>query len=186
MAENKTKSNQTFYRGTGRRKSSVARVRVMEGTGQFSVNGRTVEEFFSEEKDRGFVYGPLTVTDLRNRLDIIADVHGGGFTGQAGAVSQGLARAIKEMFTGTEEGEGKPDEVAPPPPPPVEIAIEGYEDEDEELDEQPEEPAAPPTPTGGIIRRLRDSGYLTRDSRMKERKKYGRKGARRSFQFSKR
>jgi len=142
-----------FHLGTGRRKTAVARVRVAEGNGKIIVNERPLDQFFTEEKDRGAVTGPLTLLDMRNRLDVFINVRGGGITGQAGAASQGLARALKSMF-----GEAE----APPPT----------------ADGQPAE--------GGIAKKLRDSGYLTRDSRMKERKKYGRKGARRSFQFSKR
>jgi small subunit ribosomal protein S9 len=142
-----------FHLGTGRRKTAVARVRVTEGNGKIIVNERPLDQFFTEEKDRGAVTGPLTLLDMRNRLDVFINVRGGGITGQAGAASQGLARALKGMFGETE---------APAP------AADG----------QPAE--------GGIAKKLRDSGYLTRDSRMKERKKYGRKGARRSFQFSKR
>jgi small subunit ribosomal protein S9 len=142
-----------FHLGTGRRKSSVARVRVTEGSGKIIINDRPFDQFFTEEKDRGAVSGPLTLLDMRNRLDVFVNVRGGGITGQAGATCQGLARALKTMF-------GPEPEPAP--------AAEG----------QPAE--------GGIHKKLRDSGYLTRDSRMKERKKYGRKGARRSFQFSKR
>jgi small subunit ribosomal protein S9 len=140
--------------GTGRRKTAVARVRVMEGTGKVVVNDRPLEEFFTEDKDRGAVTGPLSLLDMRNRLDVFINVRGGGITGQAGAASQGVARALKSMF-GEAETQAAP-------------GAEG----------QPAE--------GGIAKKLRDSGYLTRDSRMKERKKYGRKGARRSFQFSKR
>ncbi|HEY8503367.1 MAG TPA: 30S ribosomal protein S9 [Gemmataceae bacterium] len=162
MAETKTKP--PFYRGTGRRKTAVARVRVQEGSGRISVNGRELDDYFTEEKDRAFVLGPLLVTDLRNRLDVIADVRGGGITGQAGAVSQGLARAIKVMFAGEEEKK------------PAEPSADGA------AAPEGEETGG----AGGLIKKLRDSGYLTRDSRMKERKKYGRKGARRSFQFSKR
>src|SRR3954471_15049351 len=143
-----------FHLGTGRRKTSVARVRVAEGTGKIVVNDRPLEQFFTEEKDRGAVSGPLSLLDMRNRLDVFINVRGGGITGQAGAACQGLARALKIMF-----GEAEPQPAA------------GAE-------AQPAE--------GGIAKKLRDSGYLTRDSRMKERKKYGRKGARRSFQFSKR
>ena len=95
---------------------------------------------------------------MRNRLDVFINVRGGGITGQAGAASQGVARALKTMFGLTSE---------PEPAPP---GVDG-------------QPAAPAE--GGMSKKLRDSGYLTRDSRMKERKKYGRKGARRSFQFSK-
>jgi len=142
-----------FYLGTGRRKSSVARVRLCEGSGKVTVNKRELDDFFTEEKDRGAVVGPLLITDLRTRVDIIITVHGGGITGQAGAACQGVARAIKSMFG----------------PAPTEPAADGVE-----------------TEAGGIAKKLRDSGFLTRDSRMKERKKYGRKGARKSFQFSKR
>ena len=154
MAETKTKK--TYHLGTGRRKTAVARVRLAEGDGQITINGRTVEQFFTEDKDRSAVYGPLDLTDLRKRLDVTITVTGGGFTGQAGAASQGIARALKDMF-------GVPTE-AP--------AADGQ--------------AAEGQDAGGIAKKLRDSGYLTRDGRMKERKKYGRKGARKSFQFSKR
>ena len=146
-----------FHLGTGRRKTSVARVRVAEGTGKVLINERPLEQFFTEEKDRAAVTGPLALLDMRNRLDVFVNVRGGGITGQAGATSQGVARALKSMF-----GETEP---APAPAPGADAAA----------------PAE-----GGIGKKLRDSGYLTRDSRMKERKKYGRKGARRSFQFSKR
>jgi small subunit ribosomal protein S9 len=152
VAEAKTKK--TFYLGTGRRKTAVARVRMCEGSGQITVNGRTVEDFFTETKDRNAVYGPLAVTEMQKRVDVNATVTGGGFTGQAGAVSQGIARALKQYFGMT----------APTPAP-----------------EADGEQAAP-----SMAKVLRDSGYLTRDGRMKERKKYGRKGARKSFQFSKR
>ena len=141
-----------FYLGTGRRKSSVARVRLCEGAGKVTVNGRDLDDFFTEEKDRAALVGPLVVTDLRNRVDVFVNVRGGGITGQAGAACQGVARALKTMFG----------------PAPGQDAPEGE------------------TEAGGIAKKLRDSGYLTRDSRMKERKKYGKKGARKSFQFSKR
>jgi small subunit ribosomal protein S9 len=144
------KTKQKFYLGTGRRKTAVARVRLTEGTGKIAVNDRTVEEFFTEYKDRAAVYGPLELTDMRNRLDVTIRVQGGGYTGQAGAACQGIARALKEMFgLPTEGGDGE-------------------------------------HPVISMAKKLRDSGYLTRDGRMKERKKYGRKGARKSFQFSKR
>jgi small subunit ribosomal protein S9 len=147
------KAKKTFHRGTGRRKTSVARVRLSEGNGTITINGRTLEAFFTEDKDRGAVTGPLELVEMRTRLNVTATVRGGGITGQAGAVSQGLARALKDMF-------GLQTEPAP-------------EGEAEDT-------------TGGMAKKLRDSGYLTRDGRMKERKKYGRKGARKSFQFSKR
>ena len=146
-----------FHLGTGRRKTAVARVRVAEGNGKIVVNDRPFDQFFTEDKDRAAVAGPLSLLVMRNRLDVFINVRGGGITGQAGAASQGVARALKAMF-----GEAEP--AAPAPT----------------ADGQP----APAE--GGIGKKLRDSGYLTRDSRMKERKKYGRKGARRSFQFSKR
>lgn len=148
MAE--TKAKKTYHRGTGRRKTSVAQVRMAEGNGQIQINGRELNDYFTEEKDRAAVVAPLTITDMRNRLDLIVRVKGGGFTGQAGTACQGVARALKSMFGGTPEQNADGEE------------------------------------GGGIAKKLRDSGYLTRDSRMKERKKYGRKAARKSFQFSKR
>jgi small subunit ribosomal protein S9 len=153
------KAKQQYHLGTGRRKTAVARVRLTEGTGQVLVNGRPVEEYFTEDKDRAAVHGPLELTEMRHRLDVFVTVSGGGFTGQAGAACQGIARALKEMF-------GLQTEAQPP-------TADGQE-------------AAQDGGAGGMAKRLRDSGYLTRDGRMKERKKYGRKGARKSFQFSKR
>jgi small subunit ribosomal protein S9 len=140
----------TYYLGTGRRKTSVARIRICEGTGKLTINQRPLENYFTEEKDRAAVLGPLKLTEMTNRLDVTIKVHGGGFTGQGGAICQGLARALKDMFSRTAGTE------------------------------------APEGPAGGMVTKIRDSGYLTRDSRMKERKKYGQKGARKSFQFSKR
>jgi small subunit ribosomal protein S9 len=157
VAETKTKKQ--FYLGTGRRKTAVARVRMSEGTGKITVNGKPVEQYFTEVKDHNAVYGPLRVTEMLNRVDVIVTVAGGGFTGQGGAVSQGIARALKQYFGIT----------APATPAPAAEA---------DGQPQPQEPA--------VAKALRDSGYLTRDGRMKERKKYGRKGARKSFQFSKR
>jgi small subunit ribosomal protein S9 len=150
VAETKTK--RTYYLGTGRRKTSVARVRIAEGSGQIAINGRELNDYFTEDKDRAAVLGPLDLTDQRSRLDVFIRVNGGGFTGQAGAICQGLARALKSMY-------GLPTEGA---------AAEGGE------------------VVIDMAKRLRDSGYLTRDGRMKERKKYGLKGARKAFQFSKR
>jgi small subunit ribosomal protein S9 len=150
-----TKARKTYHLGTGRRKTAVARVRLTEGSGQVVLNGRPLEEYFTEDKDRAAVVGPLELTEMRGRLDVFVNVKGGGFTGQAGAVCQGIARALKSMF-GLQTGD--------------QPAADGQE-------------GAGPT---GMAKRLRDSGYLTRDGRMKERKKYGRKGARKSFQFSKR
>lgn len=152
MAETKTKK--TYHWGTGRRKTAVARVRICEGKGNLIINDRPLLEYLTEEKDRNLVTGPLALADVTKRVDVFVNVHGGGFSGQAGAISQGIARALKEMF--------------------------GLET----VQEQPvEEGAAAPVT---LAKKLRDSGYLTRDGRMKERKKYGRKGARKSFQFSKR
>jgi small subunit ribosomal protein S9 len=156
-----TKKNYTL--ATGRRKTSVARIRMCEGTGIISINGRALDQYFTEEKDRGAVVGPLLLADMRTKLDVLIKVEGGGITGQAGAICQGMARAIKSMFNLTLD--------APEPTPAV---AEGEE-------------AAPAAPgEGSLSKRLRDSGYLTRDSRMKERKHFGFKGARRGFQFSKR
>jgi small subunit ribosomal protein S9 len=169
VAEVKTRKN--FHRGTGRRKTAVARVRLMEGNGQILVNGRPLDNYFTEEKDRRAVTGPLEVVEMRNRLDVVATVQGGGFTGQAGAVCQGVARALKQMFGLT----------TPPPPPPQ---AAGAATADGAPPVAPS--AAPEDPIVTMGKRLRDSGFLTRDGRMKERKKYGRKGARKSFQFSKR
>ncbi len=95
MAEAKTKK--TYYLGTGRRKTSVARVRLCEGKGQLQVNGRELNDYFTEEKDRAAVLGPLELTEMRNRLDVFATVEGGGFTGQGGAICQGIARALKAI-----------------------------------------------------------------------------------------
>ena len=159
------------YLGTGRRKTSVARVFLTEGTGKVTINNKPLDVFFTETKDHNAVLGPMRVTDLADRLDVVAKVKGGGFTGQAGAVSQGVARAIKTMF-GLDTVKAKAAEA----PAPEGEAAEG---------ETPAQPTAEDT-TSAMAKKLRDSGYLTRDSRMKERKKYGRKGARKSFQFSKR
>ena len=150
MAETAVKKK--YYLGTGRRKTSVARVRMCDGTGKLTINGRSLESYFTETKDRNAVMGPLKLTEMTAKVDVVIKTDGGGITGQGGAICQGMARALVKMFS----------EAA---------ALEGQGDEG---------------PAGGIIKKLRDSGYLTRDGRMKERKKYGRKGARRSFQFSKR
>jgi len=148
-----TKTKKTYYLGTGRRKTSVARVRLCEGSGQIVINGRGLDEFFTEAKDRNAVTGPLDLTEMGNRLDVFIKVQGGGISGQGGAICQGIARALKQMFgltTAQQEGADGADHVS------------------------------------SMAKKLRDSHFLTRDGRMKERKKYGRKGARKSFQFSKR
>lgn len=149
MAEAKN-APKKYTLGTGRRKTSVARVRLSDGNGTILINKRPLEHYFTEEKDRRAVVGPLELTEMRNRLNATISVSGGGITGQAGAICQGVARALKIMFV----------------QPGADTNAEGE--------------------TGGMEKKLRDSGYLTRDGRMKERKKYGRKGARKSFQFSKR
>jgi small subunit ribosomal protein S9 len=149
VAESKTAPKKPYYLGTGRRKTSVARVRLSEGNGTIQINGRGLDDYFTEVKDRAAVVGPLDLAEMRNRLNVSVNVRGGGFTGQAGAICQGVARALKIMFGLS-----------------ADPAAEGE--------------------TGGMAKKLRDSGFLTRDGRMKERKKYGRKGARKRFQFSKR
>ena len=123
--------------GTGRRKTSVARVRVRAGSGKVVINDRPLEQYFPAIKDRTQAIEPLTQTDKRDTVDVTILVHGGGSAGQAGACKLGIARALRSFDSG--------------------------------LDEQ-----------------LRHSGLLTRDGRMKERKKYGLRGARRGTQFSKR
>lgn len=122
---------------TGRRKTSVARVRIRPGDGKIIINNRSLEEYFTIDQDRNQVVAPLEHVGRRSEVDIRIRVHGGGNTGQAGACMQGIARALVLY------------------------------------DAQLHDP-------------LRDSGYLTRDARMKERKKYGLHGARRGTQFSKR
>jgi len=125
------------YCGTGRRKESVARVRLIPGTGKVSVNKASLEKYFGRETLGKVAKEPLEATGTANKFDIVANVKGGGITGQAGAIRLGAARALLQS--------------------------------DETL---------------GIT--LRKGGFLTRDPRMKERKKYGQKGARARFQFSKR
>jgi len=126
-----------WFWGTGRRKKSIARVRIRPGSGTFQINKREVDVYFKETKDRQVVFSPLQVVNMAKDWDIFVNVQGGGFTGQAGAITLGLARAIAKAIPETEHA-------------------------------------------------LRVHGLLTRDARMKERKKYGLRGARRSFQFSKR
>ena len=130
------KENVVFY-GTGRRKSSVARVRLVEGNGKITINGKDIDEFFGLETLKVIVRQPLTVTNTTSKYDVICTVKGGGFTGQAGAIRHGIARALNKANT-----EYRP--------------------------------------------ALKSSGFLTRDPRMKERKKYGLKKARKAPQFSKR
>jgi small subunit ribosomal protein S9 len=177
------KEQKTYYLGTGRRKTSVARVRLCEGKGEMVINGRSLEAYFTEEKDRALVLGPLQVTDLLNRVDVIVSVKGGGITGQSGAISLGIARALKAMFSGPDERVSR-------------TFNNTTVVRSKRIDKATATPAATDTPaspeettdsgTTGMVKKLRDSGYLTRDSRMKERKKYGLRGARRGTQFSKR
>ena len=180
------KEAKTYYLGTGRRKTAVARVRLSEGKGAVTINGRPLDNYFTEDKDRAAVLGPLRATDLAARLDVIVKAHGGGITGQADAIKQGVARAIKVMFA-----------------PPAERKAFTFGNVTAVRSRKVQEknaapaPAAAPAPsadgtpavedaTVGIVKKLRDGKFLTRDSRMKERKKYGLRGARRGTQFSKR
>ncbi len=126
-----------FFMGTGRRKESVARVRLYPGSGELSVNGSTLEGYFPNRRHRIEVLAPLVHVDLKGSYDVVAKLHGGGISGQAGALRMGIARALVES------------------------------------DE-------------GLRADLKKGGFLTRDARMKERKKYGLKGARKKPQFSKR
>lgn len=132
----KTNNNIVFY-GTGRRKSSIARVRLVEGSGKITINGKDIDEFFGLETLKVIVRQPLTVTNTTAKYDVICTVKCGGFTGQAGAIRHGIARALNEA-----NSEYRPS--------------------------------------------LKINGFLTRDPRMKERKKYGLKKARKAPQFSKR
>ena len=130
-------SKEKYCYGTGRRKHSVARVRMYKGTGNITINGRNIDDYFGLETLKLIVRQPLAVTETTDKFDIVCTVAGGGVTGQAGAIRHGLSRALLQY--------------------------------DEEL-----RPA------------LKKAGFLTRDPRMKERKKYGLKAARRAPQFSKR
>lgn len=123
--------------GTGRRKTSVARVRIRPGSGKITINKRELDEYFTVPQDRNAVLAPLESCELRDGVDVVIRVHGGGNTGQAGACMQGIGRALMKY--------------------------------DSDLHEK-----------------LREGEFLTRDSRMKERKKPGLHGARRGTQFSKR
>ena len=131
------KAKQTFIWGVGRRKSSVARVRIAPGSGKIEINGRTLNDYFTAERDRKAIFGPLEVTSTGGKMDVLVNADGGGPTGQSGAIVMGLGRALAKYDAN------------------LEIPLRG-------------------------------AGFLTRDSRMKERKKYGQLGARRRFQFSKR
>ena len=130
-------SKQQYFYGTGRRKSSVARVRVYPGSGKITINGRDIDDYFGLETLKLIVRQPLALTETAEQFDIVCTVAGGGVTGQAGAIRHGLCRALL-VFN----------------------------------------PELRPV--------LKKAGFLTRDPRMKERKKYGLKAARRAPQFSKR
>ena len=125
------------FLGTGRRKKSVARVRIMAGKGNITINKRDIEEYFGYETLKMIARAPLALTETLGKYDVFVNVRGGGYTGQAGAIRHGIARALVKA-----EAELKP--------------------------------------------AIKKAGYLTRDPRMKERKKYGLKAARRAPQFSKR
>lgn len=125
------------YYGTGRRKSSVARVYLMPGNGKITINKRDIDDYFGLDTLKLIVRQPLEITETTSKFDVLVNVHGGGFTGQAGAIRHGIARALLEA-----DAEFRP--------------------------------------------ALKKEGFLTRDPRMKERKKYGLKAARRAPQFSKR
>ena len=182
----KKKAPITYYLGTGRRKTAVARVRIVEGKGSIVINDRTLVDFFTEEKDREAVLGPLKVTEQLARLDVVVRVHGGGITGQADAIKQGVSRAIKTMFSPVEERKAVTRNHV--------TMIRSYKEQKKDVPgATPTAPVAAPAVEGaaedtatGMVKRLRDGGFLTRDSRMKERKKYGLRGARRGTQFSKR
>jgi small subunit ribosomal protein S9 len=133
----KAESKGGYTWGTGRRKTSVARVRIKPGKGELKINNRALDSYFTRPQDVSNVVAPLKATKTEKSLDIFVNVQGGGITGQSGAVMQGIARALKNY-----------------------------------------------DPT--LLQALRDGGYLTRDGRMVERKKPGKAGARKRFQFSKR
>lgn len=130
-------SEKKFIWGTGRRKTSVARVRICEGSGKIIVNKKDMTTFFTIKQHQNTILAPLQATGVMEKYDIFANVNGGGITGQSGAIMLGIARALCKA--------------------------------EEELEAK-----------------LRKQGHMTRDSRMSERKKYGKKKARKSFQFSKR
>ncbi len=136
-AAEQPQSNRSYTWGVGRRKSSVARVRIAPGAGKIEINGRTLNDYFTGERDRKLIFGPLEVTNTGGKMDVLVRATGGGQAGQAGAIVLGLARALARYDTNLESS-------------------------------------------------LRGASFMTRDSRMKERKKYGQRGARRRFQFSKR
>ena len=126
-----------YILGTGRRKSSIARVRIKKGNGKIVVNDKDLDGYFPVDRDKGIIRLPMKATKTLGEFDVLVNVKGGGITGQAGAISLGIARALFKS-------------------------------------------------NPSLVESLREGGFLTRDSRMKERKKYGQKGARKSFQWTKR
>ena len=130
-------AGEQYIWGTGRRKTSIARVRIKKGNGKIVVNEKEMDSYFTIDRERGMVRLPLKTTKTLGEYDVLANVKGGGSIGQAGALSLGIARALSKS-------------------------------------------------NPNVVESLRDGGFLTRDSRMKERKKYGQKGARKSFQWTKR
>lgn len=132
-----TKVKAPEFLGTGRRKCSVARVRVTTGTGKIEINGKTIDEYFDLETLKTIVRQPLVLTETTNNVDVVVNIYGGGKSGQAGAIRHGITRALIEF--------------------------------------RPE-----------LRADLKKAGFVTRDARKKERKKYGLKKARRAPQFSKR
>ena len=131
-------SKSAYFYGTGRRKHSVARVRLYQGTGKVTVNGRDIDDYFGLETLKLIVRQPMMLTDTLGKFDVIVNVYGGGYTGQAGAIRHGISRALLDVDSAEYRAT------------------------------------------------LKKAGFLTRDPRMKERKKYGLKAARRAPQFSKR
>ncbi len=129
-------ADEALYYGTGRRKSAVARVRLVPGTGKMTINGRDGEEYFARESLLSYIKSPFKVTDTQGHFDVIARINGGGVSGQAGALRHGISRALLEA--------------------------------------------------GDYRAELKKAGFLTRDARKVERKKYGLKKARKRSQFSKR
>jgi small subunit ribosomal protein S9 len=130
-------TTKTQYAATGRRKNSIARVRITEGTGAVTVNERPFNAYFPRESNRLIIMQPLELAKLDAKVDVFINVNGGGLSGQAGAVKQGISRALVLMDS-------------------------------------------------NLKKDIKKAGFLTRDARMRERKKYGRKRARRRFQFTKR
>ena len=128
---------ETFYMATGKRKNAIARIRLKSGTGKILVNGQGVKEYFRRESALPFIEQPLELTEQLGKVDVLANIRGGGLSGQAGALRHGISKALIEM--------------------------------------NPE-----------LRQVLKRAGLITRDSRVKERKKYGLAGARRAYQFSKR